>query len=114
MYNGPVGRSGKDQHEIPNINVSYSPARYLIPNQIGRVHLIVQRWGLTSNEEHTVVYPYGGCDPNGDNISFPNGDAGGIHKRLLSGDDRISEGQKTYMRSTSKNEAAARARYPKT
>jgi hypothetical protein len=39
---------------------------------------------------------------------------GGFYKCLLLGEDRITEGQKTYMRSTSKNDAAARARYAKT
>ena len=49
-----------------------------------------------------------------DNIFVPHSDAGGPHKRLLRGDDRITEGQRTYMRPTSTNEGAERARYAKT
>jgi hypothetical protein len=67
--------------------------------------------GLTLDDDRTVDYPYSGCDPNCEHISFPNGDTGGLHKRPLRGEDRIAEGKKTYMRSMSKNEAAARARY---
>ena len=78
------------------------------------VPLTVQRRGLTLNEERTVIYPYDGCDPNCDGISVPNGNAGGRHERLLLGEDRIAEGKKTYMRSISKSEAAARARNEKT
>jgi len=63
------------------------------------------------DEESAVDYPYDGCDHHYDPISVPNGDAGGIHKCLLRREDRITEGQKTYMRSTTNKEAAARARY---
>jgi hypothetical protein len=84
------------------------------PNQIGRVPPTVQRWALTLNEERNVDDPYGGCDPNCDHISFPNGNAGGLYKRLLPGEDRITKEQKTYMRITSRNEAEARARYART
>ena len=49
-----------------------------------------------------------------DNIFVLYSDADGPHKRLLRGDDRITEGQRTYMRPTSTNEGAERARYVKT
>jgi hypothetical protein len=48
-----------------------------------------------------------------DNIFVLHSDTDGPHKRLLRGDDRITEEQRTYMRPTRTNEGAERARYAK-
>ena len=74
---------------------------------------VVWRWGeegLTLDEERTVDPPYPGCAHNCNHLFFPNGDAGGLRECPLRRDDRVDKEVKTYMRSTSKRSAAARAR----
>jgi hypothetical protein len=58
------------------------------------------------NEESAVGYPYDGDNHHYDPIFVPDGDTGGFYKRLLRGEFQ----RKTYIRSTSKKEAVARAR----
>lgn len=65
--------------------------------------------GFALDEERTAGYPYTRCDRHSDPIFVPDDDTGGLHKRLLRRDGHNDKEQKTYMRSTSKKEAAARA-----
>ena len=82
--------------------------KHLIHNQISRSP--GDGKVLTLDEERTIYPPYAGCDPHHNQIFFPNGDTDGLHEHPLWGDNRIDKKQKTYMRSTSKKEAAARAK----
>jgi len=70
--------------------------------------------GLTLNKEPKVGDPDTTRERYGELVPVPNGDAGGAHERFLSREDgHIAEIQtSTYMRSTIKSEAAAKATYP--
>jgi hypothetical protein len=67
--------------------------------------------GLTLNDEPNIGHPYGSRDCYDESLPVPYGNADGAHGRLMA----ASQNRKgrTYMRSTIKDDAAAKAKYPK-
>ncbi|KAH9988697.1 hypothetical protein BJV77DRAFT_964301 [Russula vinacea] len=105
VWNLSRPRSSQKAQKVPERGPSFVPkmAVYMV---------LVEKLELTP---HFGVLRTGCDDMYGgriDNIFVPYSDAGGPHKRLLRGDDRITEGRDIHA-STSTNEGAERARYAK-
>ena len=93
-----------------------SPALHLLPNgscMVGYIICVKYGWrGLTLYVQNNVDPPYTNCHPHSDPMSVPNCNTYGPNsKRRILRDDRMDDiWMRTYTRSTTNSEAAAKDR----